>query len=127
MTDCECVDRLARELLAERRGPILKARLASSNASVSGLLGPGDGLELVGFSLTEDAGAVARARLTEGTGGSNDAELFDVQLNANESTREWFATDPRGAGIPIPGGLSVVLVSGTIRGTIYYRMRAAAV
>ncbi len=119
---CPCAELLAREKLAQLRGPIVPVRLTSTSADQK-LLGPEVGLELVGWSLTENNAAVARIRILEGTLGANDLEHYDVTLAANESAREWFATGPEGAGIPIRGGLSVGLTSGTVKGTFFVRRR----
>jgi hypothetical protein len=115
---CPCQEQLARELLGDLWGPVGKQQIASGNADAP-VLGPDKDLHLVGFSLTEDAAAVARVRLMEGQGSANDLELFDVQLSAGESTRELFGASP----IPIPAGLALDRVSGSTRGTIYWRRR----
>ena len=120
--DCACQEQLARELLGELRGRIAKTQIVSGVGDVN-ILGPDRDLELVGWSLTENAAAVARARFMEGQGSDNDVELYDVQLSASESAREWFANGKSGAGIPIPNGLFLDRVSGTTRGTVYWRRR----
>lgn len=70
---------------------------------------------LIGFSITEDAGsaAVARVRIHHGTSTAG-AELFDVELSADQSTREWFPP-----GLDVPNGVFVDRVSGTARLTLY--------
>lgn len=70
---------------------------------------------LIGFSITEDAGtpAVARVRLHHGTGTSG-TELFDVEIKADEAHRLWMPP-----GIEIPDGLFVDRAAGTARLTIF--------
>ncbi len=117
---CACCEAYAREKLSELRGPIIPVRLGSTGADAP-LLGPEVGLELVGFSVTENAGAAARLGIRDGQGGANDIELFAVTLAAGESSREWFASGDEGAGIPISHGLFILHVSGTYGGTFFVR------
>ncbi|HYE85973.1 MAG TPA: hypothetical protein VEA16_06440 [Vicinamibacterales bacterium] len=76
------------------------------------------GTILLGFSITENAGtpAAARVRLHLGTDNTG-TELFDVTLAASESVREWFGA----SGPDISTGLYMDRVSGTTRLTIYTR------
>lgn len=119
---CPCMTELAQRLLGARHGPITPYRLNATSADAQ-LIGPSAGLELVGFSLTETAGAAARLRILDGQGGSNDVELFDVALAANESSREWFASGIFDAGIPLDQGLFINRVSGSYKGTFFIRQR----
>lgn len=116
---CTCAERLAAELLKRGiPGPVLKSPIPSGSGDVE-LLGADAGLELVGFSFTETAGAAARLRLLEGKGSANDVEIADVQLSANESAREWWGDD----GLPIPLGLFIDRTAGSTKGTIFWRRR----
>lgn len=73
-------------------------------------------LRLIGYSITEDAGspAAARVRIHNGTDASGP-ELFDIQLSASQSARFW----PGLTGPPCPNGIYVERVSGTFRMTLY--------
>ena len=75
------------------------------------------GLQLMGFSITEDAATAATARLRLHHGTANtDPELFDVTLAPGESAREFISE-----GIAVADGLYLDRVSGTTRLTLYVR------
>lgn len=95
-------------------GPNITATVVTSGSGDTQGVAAATGLRLVGFSITEDAGAVARLRLRNGTSTAG-TELFDVQLAAGESAREWFGT----TGPKCASGLFVDRVSGTTRLTLY--------
>lgn len=96
--------------------------VASGTGDVQAVAATGNGITpplFVGFSITEDAGspAAARVRLHHGTSAAGP-ELFDIELAGDQSTREWFPY-----GIEVQNGLFVDRVSGTCRLTLYTASR----
>jgi len=89
--------------------------VASGAASVIGLPAR-PGMKLMGYSITEDAGtpAAARLRLRHGTTVAG-IEIADVKLAADQSTREMF-----GIGIFVPNGVFVERATGTTRLSLYW-------
>lgn len=75
-------------------------------------------LRLLGFSITETAGAVASLSIQESAANDTTKELFGITLLANESRSEWFGDH----GIPCPAGIWVERITGTTRITIFYRV-----
>jgi hypothetical protein len=71
---------------------------------------------LLGWSVSEEAGAAAKLIIRDGNG--TGAPLVGVvSLAAGESNREWFGPD----GINITTGIYVDRISGTTLGGIYHR------
>lgn len=96
---------------------IVATVVASGTADTQGVAAAAN-LRLCAFSVTEDAGspAVARVRLRNGTA-DTDPEMFDIQLSASQSARmQFFPTC-----IPAHSGVFVDRVSGTTRLTLYTR------
>lgn len=97
-------------------GPSITATVVTSGTADAQGVAAATNLRLVGYSITENAGspAVARLVLRNGTT-TGGAEMFDVQIAASSSTVQWFGvTGPR-----CPLGIFVDRVSGTTKLTLY--------
>jgi hypothetical protein len=68
---------------------------------------------LLGYSMAETAGAVAVFNIFDG--GTGGTKIARVNLNANESTREWMGP----MGIAFEQGLFISRVSGTVDVCVY--------
>lgn len=97
---------------------VLFAHIASGTVDAQGIAAQA-GLRLMGFSVTEDAAAAAAAEiiLRHGTA-ATDAELFGINLIANESKQMFFEA----GGIATAGGIFVDRVAGQTKLTIYYKI-----
>ena len=91
--------------------------IASGTGDLQGKAAEAD-LELVGFSMVENAAtpASARVRLHKGTA-NTDPVLFDVTLAPGESVREYFSF-----GIKAAEGIYIDRVSGTTQITLFSRV-----
>lgn len=67
-----------------------------------------------GFSIRETAGATATVRIYDNASANSGTLLDSIQLNANESAREWYGAE----GIDASDGIRVDIVSGTVEGSI---------
>lgn len=71
---------------------------------------------LLGWSFTETTGSAA-AELTLNDGADDTCpEFFDITLSSGQSTRDY----PPGNGLMIYTGLFLEVVSGSVKGTIWY-------
>lgn len=93
------------------------------NANVTGDVEPAVAatahLVLMGFSARETAGtpAVATFRIMHGASVSGGTELVSVELNGNESAREWFGP----GGIDASSGITLDHIAGAFDCSIFYK------
>ena len=76
------------------------------------------GLRLMGYAIRESAGseAVATVIIVHGATGAAAAKVVPIELAASNSKHEWF-----GDGIPMPNGISIDVVAGTVDLTLFYK------
>lgn len=75
-------------------------------------------LRLLGFSITETAGAAATLSIQESAANDITKEMFGVSLSANGIFSLWLGEH----GVPCPAGIWIERVTGTTRLTIFYRV-----
>ena len=78
------------------------------------------GLVLMGFACRESASsaAVATFRIMRGNTVAGGRVLIPVELNANESTGDWFGPD----GIEATDGITIDFIAGEFDLTLFYRI-----
>lgn len=75
-------------------------------------------LRLLGFSITETAGATATLSIQEAAANDTTKEMFGVSLSANGTFSLWLGEH----GVPCPAGIWIERVTGTTRITVFYRV-----
>ena len=78
------------------------------------------GLVLMGFACRESksTAAVATFRIMHGNNVADGKVLVPVELNANESTGDWFGPE----GIDARNGLTIDFIAGEFDVTLFYRI-----
>ncbi len=72
---------------------------------------------LLGFSLSETAGATAEVRLHDGIDATGPLLTGGITFAANGSTGEWFSDE---AVEVVSGSIFLERVSGSVRGVVYW-------
>lgn len=100
------------------------ASLSDENNAVTADVEPAvsgtPGLVFMGFATRESGSvaAVATLRIMHGNTVADAAVLVPIELNANQSTSEWFGPD----GIDVENGLVIDFIAGEFDITLFYRV-----
>lgn len=94
-----------------------RINLAANTTDVAAVAATAN-LRLLGFSITETAGATAALSIQESTANDTTKEMFSVSLSANGTFSLWLGEH----GVPCPGGIWIERVTGTTRITVFYRV-----
>jgi hypothetical protein len=90
---------------------------AGVTADVDAAVAAANNLVLMGYTASENAGAVAGFDIVNGATGNAAGKIVYVALPANGSAWGWFGD----RGIPCPLGLSINDQGGTFNVALYYK------